>query len=303
MNENDLAPVVVFAYKRANLLRSTLDSLRENDLAEKTDVFIYIDAPIDVAEAERVNEVKAVAESFNGCRRKRIICSPLHKGLAASVNDGTTEILDEFGKAIIVEDDLHLSKGFLRYMNSMLQFYESDERIMQISGFGVKINKPKDYKSEYYLNKRAQSWGWATWKNRWNTIDWNISDYDDFRFNKTQLKDLRKLGSDLVGALDGYMKKEKDVWLIAYIYNMYRKNMYSICPISSFVKNLGFGADASNCRNYNRYSVEFADSIQYYEEPISLEYNTQIAKQTQKYWSLRCRMFGKLMTIVSVFSK
>ena len=65
--------------------------------------------------------------------------SEVNKGLAKSIISGVSEILDKYGKAIVVEDDLYTSRSFLRFMNDMLNKYELDERVMQVSGYGCKL--------------------------------------------------------------------------------------------------------------------------------------------------------------------
>ncbi len=302
LDETKLAPVVVFAYNRADLLKNTLCSLKNAVLSEKSDIYIYIDCPSNLAgDKEKVESVRKIAENFEIGRSKTIRVSSVHLGLAKSVIGGTTEIINRYGSVIVVEDDLHLSPSFLIYMNTMLQAYESDNRIMQISGFGVKISSStKDY-SEIYLNKRAQSWGWATWKNRWDTMDWEISDYELFMKNKIQKRNFKRLGSDLLQTLHSYKKENKDIWLIAYIYNMYSKNMFSVCPFRSLVRNDGFGVDASNCKNYNRYRIDFNKEILKSDAPQSIVYDENHGKEAVKYWNYWWRAYGFFMTKLNHF--
>lgn len=57
-------------------------------------------------------------------------------------------------------------------MNQALDFYENDNKIISICGYGLKIKRPRGYVGDVYLLGRSSSWGWATWKDRWEQIDW-----------------------------------------------------------------------------------------------------------------------------------
>ena len=48
---------------------------------------------------------------------------------------GVTEIVNQYGKVIVLEDDIVTSAGFLRYMNDALNWYENEEKVMHISAF------------------------------------------------------------------------------------------------------------------------------------------------------------------------
>jgi len=294
---NSCAPIVVFAYNRARLLRNLLQSLRENRFAEQSELYIYVDGAKDADDHQRVSEVIAVAQSTEGFLKTTVRVSSKHNGLAMSIRNGVSEVLQKFGVAIVLEDDLYVSRQFIAVINTLLKTFESDKRIMQVSGFGPKLSCQIGESQEYYLCGRSQSWGWATWVDRWNTIDWNITDYQSFLRDRHLTKNFSALGSDLMQSLQKYSDGEMDVWLIAYIYNMYRKKMYAVCPRHSLVRNDGFGADASNCRNYNRYAIDFNENVEY-NVPTDIQYDKKIEQNALRFWSVRYRIYGKIMTIV-----
>lgn len=97
-------------------------------------------------------------------------------GLAQSVISGVTEIINKYGKAIILEDDLILHPNFLNYMDQGLEKFKDDKRILSVYGYGLKIKKPKGYQGDVYLARRSSSWGWGTWADRWIEIDWEVRD-------------------------------------------------------------------------------------------------------------------------------
>ena len=293
-----VAPIILFGFNRPDVFESTLTSLKNNPLADESDLYIFIDGPRCNNDIEKINQVRQIAERVDGFKAKQIIISEKNKGLAKSIISGTTEIINKYGRAIVLEDDLYLSPSFLTFMNTMLDAYEKDERVFQISGFGTKVKIPIGYKCEYYLNTRAQSWSWATWRDRWNSVDWEVKNYEAFKKDFNKQKQLLKSGSDLVEAIRAYKEKRADIWFICFMYNMFCQGKYSINPIRSLVRNDGFRPDSTHTKNYNRYKIDFNDSFQNYEIPTQLEWNKELNTSAVRYWSIRYRLIGKIMTFL-----
>lgn len=302
MDNNELAPLAVCAYNRATSLKNTLDALARNDLAAMTSLYIYVDGPRhDVeGEASKVNEVIAVARAITGFKTVTVTISSENKGLAASITGAATQLLNQCGRVIVVEDDLYCSRSFLSYMNQMLNTFAHDNRVMQVSGYGCKISRPSDYPHDIYLNRRAHSWTWATWKDRWDAIDWQVSDYDQLAASRPLRRAFNSGGSDLFDMLKGWKEGRNNSWFIRFNYAMHKQGRYAVCPVRSLVRNDGFGDEATNCSNYNRYKVDFEDEhpgdFAMPSPPSELIARDDIIKDAIKYWSIPYRIYGKIMT-------
>ena len=48
---------------------------------------------------------------------------------------------------------------------------------------------PKDYSYDTYFCTRSSSWGWATWADRWNSVDWELENFDKYHILKKDLTD------------------------------------------------------------------------------------------------------------------
>ena len=105
-----------------------------------------------------------------------IVESDANKGLAKSIIEGVSQIIEKTGKVIVLEDDCVSSKDFLNYMNSALDYYEENDKVWSIGGYSVNLDFPNDYEYDTYVMGRTCSYAWGTWKNRWNLVDWNVSD-------------------------------------------------------------------------------------------------------------------------------
>lgn len=299
MDQNNLAPIVVFAFNRVDTLQNTIESLKKNKEAKNSELFVFVDGPRmnKDGEKEQVLAVQEYVKTISGFKKLNYKFSETNKGLAPSVISGATEIFKYYNKIIVIEDDLILSRSFLQYMNHMLDLYVNDNRIMQVSGWGCKLTKHKDYPFDAFLNKRARSWSWATWKDRWETVDWEVKDWNEFSNDLKKIYQFNKQGSDLFKMLKGYMTKKNCSWYIRFQYAMHKQNKYSVQPIRSLVINDGFGGNATNCKNYNRYKVDFEENHEgEFNVPQRLEYCHKLQSDAVRYNSIRYRLYGLFMT-------
>jgi hypothetical protein len=113
-------------------------------------------------EADTVEETRNVVRNWPH-PQKTVIERNRNWGLAESIIDGVTRVVNEFGRVIVVEDDLVTSIYFLQYMNEVLNLYEKEEKVASIHGYVY----PIDGLPETFFLRGADCWGWATWKDKW----------------------------------------------------------------------------------------------------------------------------------------
>ena len=61
---------------------------------------------------QQVEEVRSIIRSLDGFKDIQIRENAENKGLAANIIEGVTRVVDEYGKVIVVEDDLIASPFF-----------------------------------------------------------------------------------------------------------------------------------------------------------------------------------------------
>lgn len=132
---NNLAPIVLFAYNRLDHIRQTIEALRNNVYAAESCLYVYSDAPKDGNDIESVKLVREYLHQINGFKDIQIIEREDNFGLARNIIDGVTNIVNLYGKIIVLEDDIVTSKWFLKYMNDALVIYENSSEVMAISSF------------------------------------------------------------------------------------------------------------------------------------------------------------------------
>ncbi len=167
-------PIIIFAFNRPDSLKATVEFLKINPEALESDLFIYVDGARDNkrGEKEKVLEVREFCKSIKGFKSITCNFSDSNKGLGPSIISGVSEVINKYGAAIIIEDDLLVQPNFLKFINKGLEEYRSYNEIWSICGYTNKIKVPSNYEYDAYFCPRSSSWGWATWADRWNSVDW-----------------------------------------------------------------------------------------------------------------------------------
>ena len=249
----NLAPIVLFVFNRPEHTLRTLQALQNNTLASQSTLHIFADGPKEGASAsllERVNDVRRIITSEQWCGEVVIHESNENKGLYRSVRDGVTEILEKDGRVIVMEDDLVTSPAFLSYMNDALNFYADRKSVFSISGYNYPANRmpiPEDYQYDTYVSLRNASWGWATWKDRWAQVDWDVKAYEIVKNTPAMKEALNRMGDDEFEMLQMQQEGVLNIWSIQFTMAHFINHAIAIYPITSYVHNIGNDGSGENC--------------------------------------------------------
>ena len=245
-----LAPVVLFVYNRLDHTKGVIETLSKNRLAKETELFIFSDAAKTENGREKVESVRKYVHQkdwHGNFKQVTITEAEKNKGLARSVIGGVTELINKYGRVIVVEDDLVLSPYFLDYMNDALEFYEKEENIWAISGYSFPMKSLKKYPHDVFYSYRGCSWGWATWADRWNLTDWEVSSYERFSKDKEWQKRFNRGGGDLANMLRLQMEGQIDSWAVRWVFEQSNREMYTVYPKYSYLGNDGWDGSGTNC--------------------------------------------------------
>lgn len=291
-----IAPICLFTYNRLLETKKTISALRDNYLAADSDLYIFSDGYKDGKSKQKVEDVRNYLRTIDGFKSISLIESRENKGLANSIISGVTGIVKKHGKVIVVEDDLITSANFLDFMNQALNYYKEKQKVFSIAGYSVKVNLPENYNSDVFLRGRPTSWGWATWNDRWSSIDWKL---DDRAFlDRSNVEMLKKHGSDLFPMLLDCVNGKNDSWAIRFAYSQIIKSKYTVSPVISKIRNIGFGVDATHCKSlYNKDAILFDSSNRRtFHFTDDLRLNKEITFQLRRQSSLRERAKGKIIS-------
>jgi hypothetical protein len=245
-----LAPIVLFVYNRPIHTERTLSALKRNSLAEESDLIIFSDGPKNVEDLKGVEAVRELVSGLQGFRSVKTSFQEENLGLANSVISGVTKVVSQYGKVIVLEDDLEVSERFLEFMNSALNHYEGQESVFSIGGYQfpeITMPIPSAYEFDTYTGFRCCSWGWATWADRWKQVDWNIEHTDDFFDDPVARERFNRGGEDLTVSLLEQRKGQIDSWAIRYCFSHFINGKFCIYPTKTLVRNIGLDGSGVHC--------------------------------------------------------
>jgi hypothetical protein len=255
------APVALFVYNRPEHTQRTVNSLRENEIARDSDLFVFSDGPKNEEDTTAVQQVRRYIRKVDGFRSVTIIERERNLGLANSVIGGVTQLCEEYDRVIAVEDDLLTTKDFLTFMDRALERYKNELRVFSVSGFNFPLRPTSHYSYDAFCSYRSSSWGWGTWKDRWEDADWGVSDYAEFRTDKKRRKMFDRGGEDLSWMLDLQMTGRVDSWSIRWDYAHFKHNAFALLPVVSRVYNIGLDGSGVHCRRPSLKQTSLTDGL------------------------------------------
>src|ERR1035437_2760809 len=101
-----LAPIALFVYNRPEHTRRTISYLQKNLLADESRLFIFSDAAKTGEDKAKVEEVRQLIKEISGFKSVKVIARTENLGLANSIISGVSQLVNEYGKVIVFEDDL-----------------------------------------------------------------------------------------------------------------------------------------------------------------------------------------------------
>lgn len=248
----NLAPILLFVYNRPEHVRRGVASLLANELAGESELFVFSDAAKDEASKSEVSEVRRFVRSIKGFKAVHIVERTENWGLARSIIDGVTQMLERYDRVIVLEDDLVLAPYFLRFMNDALETYKNEDRVGHIQACDFTQNPTLP---DTFLIKWTGSWGWATWRRAWRHFN------PDGRQLLDELK-RRKLTRrfDFNGKygftrmLRRQIEGKNNSWAIRWNASLFLADVLSLNVGRSLVQNEGFDGSGTNCGSGGLYA-------------------------------------------------
>lgn len=279
-------PIAVFAFNRPDHLRLTLRALAENDLASQSSLTIFCDGPRNIGERALTEAVRMVAKSVSGFMCVTVVERAYNMGCAASVIDGLTQMFTVHDRLIVVEDDILLSPHALRYFKLCLEAYERCRALIAISAWTPPLARvPNDYPFDVYCIPRFNCWGWATWRDRWQSVDWTISDYAEFRKNRVLRDAFSQGGEDVNQLLEMQLAGQVDSWAIRMDYSRFKQGLVSLNPVRSYAANIGMGSGTHTTQATSRYDNDIAMAVADPRLPAHVFVDRDILREYQKFYA------------------
>lgn len=249
----NIAPVLIIAYNRPeNLLRQIEVCTDEN-----RPFLISIDGPkgsCDYGAYECASIARTISQQNSLSIGVRIVESNL--GCRVGVSTAISWAFGFSDRLIILEDDVTVSANFFSFMDSFLEKFFLDNKIFLVNGWNPLDFSPSLNKA-FYLSRTFSPWGWATWRNRWELLDLNLSSFS----SDNDILELPTLKNYRLNFQFANLYKRKfeeciagyDTWDYQFLYSMWLSGAFSIMPVCRLTGNVGFDQRATHTKSKLRY--------------------------------------------------
>ena len=284
------APIILFCYNRLDHLKKTIDSLKKNKLSKFSKLIIFSDGPKNKQDELKIINLRKYLRKIKGFKSINIKEQINNKGLAQSIIDGLNDIFSKYSSAIILEDDLILSKNFLEYMNDSLQLYKNKRKIISIHAYSYPIKFQKS-DPEYFFLRGADCWGWATWSRSWKLFNKDGNFLRKKLIQKKLVKQFNFNNSfDYMKMLEDQIKGKNNSWAIRWHASAFLKNKLTLYPKNSFVKNIGIdGSGTHGIESFSRFNRKIFQKKPYKkikDSKLNVEENILMRKKFENYFFL-----------------
>lgn len=300
-----LAPITVFAYNRPWHLKQTIESLKRNKLAKQSELFIFSDGPKNHKEQANVEKVRQYSKTIKGFKRVILTREQKNLGLANSIISGVTQIINRYGKIIVLEDDLVLSKGFLKFMNESLMLYKDNKKVGMVSGYIFPLKK---YPKAPFFLRGGNCWGWGTWKRSWRLLEENPHTiFSSIKKNNlTNEFDFNGYAGH-IEALKELEKGSIKTWAILWYGTQFINGLFGYHPNYSLVQNIGCDGTGIHSGVTTMYLTKTTPSVKVINIPVcenefvrkelTLFYRKQLASRL----SFTQKILSKFKNVIRVY--
>ena len=252
----NLAPIALFVYNRPDHTRRTLNYLQKNVLAEESRLFIFSDGAKTDADQPKVDQVRQLIKEVSGFKSVKVINSKQNNGLANSIIKGVTQLVNEYGKVIVFEDDLLSSPYTLEYFNEALTRYANEEKVMHIGAYMFDLEDKKLPQTFFY--RIATSWGWATWSRAWKNFEPDVDTLIN-QFDKQKIHTFSIDGTmNFWKQIQEFKTGKNNSWAIRWYASIFLKGGLTLNPSHSLVHNIGHDGTGVHSNIENTYQVKIA---------------------------------------------
>lgn len=288
-----LTPILLFAYNRPRHLQHTVEALAHNPLAQESELFVFSDGARTEDDREDVELVRSYIHTIEGFKTVHRIERDRNYGLAANIIDGVTDIVNRYGRVIVLEDDLVTAPGFLQFMNDALDTYADEPRVGHIQAYDFTQNPRLP---ETFLIKFTGSWGWATWQRAWQ----HFNPDGQYLLNELHRRHLTRR-FDFNGKygftrmLRRQVEGKNNSWAIRWNASLFLQDILSLNVGRSLVQNEGFDGSGTHCGADHLYEARLYKERLRVEKISPVTENLEARKIFERYYARTNSLWAKGM--------
>ena len=247
-------PLAIFAYRRPAHLERTLAALALCKRLDECAVTIFCDGPREAGAREGVEATRRIARTWAAAHGAEVRESAENLGLARSIVGGVTEMCARHGRVIVLEDDLVVTRDFVRFMLDGLDRYADHPDVLQVAGHTFPVEVPGE-KDAFFL-PLVTTWGWATWARAWERFAWEPAGALERLADPAERRRFNLDDSyDYASMLEARLRGRNHSWGVLWQWALFAAEGLALRPRVSLVQNVGFDGTGTHCGDTDPYGA------------------------------------------------
>ncbi|MDY6783322.1 MAG: sugar transferase [Cyanobacteriota bacterium] len=236
-----LPPLVLIAFTRPDLLKEVIAAISQQSLLPQK-IITFVDGARTAKDIPLIEECVDLLKELERVALVKITLRAQNLGCDRNIILGLSEVLSSHDSLVYLEDDTVPNTYFYDRMCRLLEAYRDCQQVCSVSAYahlpaGLDPLVPTDF----MVSNRVFSWGFGTWRDRWQEIDLahKPPQYNPFgsfyqipATLQTKLTILNQFWLE---------KKYKTDWVITFTLAALYHHKVHIVPTYSFTRNIGFG--------------------------------------------------------------
>ncbi|GAB6614597.1 hypothetical protein bcgnr5406_27970 [Bacillus cereus] len=275
--------VILFIFNRPDHTKKVIDGLKENNIEK---LYVFSDGPRNKKDNELVQKTRDIVNGIDWCEVEAEY-KDVNIGLAESVIQGITKVFSKgYDTVTVLEDDCVPNASFISFMEQSFKFYNDNEQVMHISGFGLPIKRHT--KSDIYLTPYPCSWGWGTWREYWEQCDFYQEEkYRNLLNDPEKVRDFDYSGNAFSEFLQMQLDKQVNSWLIRWYFYIHEHSGRCVWNYQTLIENNGFdGSGAHNNRidRFNQKNIGDRNINMDFRFEQDMQYNKRLIREFRRHF-------------------
>ncbi len=254
-------PVLFETFVRVEYARQVWEAIKA---AQPSKLYFYSNKGREEkqGEIERNNEIRSwVKEVDWDCEVHtwfRDECVDVYTSLRGAVN----WVCEHEDAWITLEDDVVPSLAFFSFCDQMIELYRNDRRVWYVSGDNFYNLNPSGY--DYIFTQYHWMYGWATWRDRWLSVNWDTPKIDEmiqykvpYHLYKTQFQKQGRLNQ--LRSIKSFVENTK-CWDYLFGITCDQHNAVGVVPKHHLITNIGLAGTHHGTPQKSFVNIECEDN-------------------------------------------
>lgn len=233
-------PVLIITFNRPELFRDLLQKVMRYQSGQ---IYIALDGPRanNEADAKARAEILKVIKSYETRIPLQVLIQERNLGCKLGVSTAISWFFSQEDSGIILEDDCEPNEDFFEFCSTMLREFAANREILSIGGYRASIFP--SFRGSATFSRYPQVWGWATWKDRWNLYDVNLSGAETQELARILAQDLginRWAAQYWTRRFQSVRAGKIDTWDYQLTYQSLMGKHLNVLPPKNLIRNRGF---------------------------------------------------------------